>query len=462
MSSWTRPLAPLAILAAAPLAGCAGLSRAAHVPVHLISHEVCSTAFISRIDPERFYTRAVAPDVKPIAWLLSHRIDPTRREVTVSLAGVARSRAVYHPGAGCVVDQGVQPPSLPVPAPQTPAGPAFMQVGAEVVAPGDPALAAALDRAFVEAATGPQRNTHAIVVVKDGHVVAERYAPGYGPGTLLNGWSMTKSTTNALLGILANRGEIDMTAPAPVAAWSAPGDPRGAITPDDLLRMRSGLALGQSLASSWRSLFDPAAQATFALPDMAGEAERAPLQVAPRTRWRYADGNTTILARMIADKVGGPAAAQAFARRELFDKLGMGPVVLETDARGTPIGATHMWASARDWARLGLLFANDGVVGGERVLPAGWVDYSARLTAGSEDFGYGAGFWTDRGEPRAHAFRPHLPADAFMARGHHGQYVIIVPSKRLVVVRLGDAYTAREDMGGVDRLVGEVIAATGG
>lgn len=461
MSPWTRPLAPLAILAAAPLAGCAGLDRAAHVPVHLISHELCSTAFVSGIDPERFYAQALAPDVKPAAWALRHHIDAERMEARVSLAGVVHSRAAYHPGLGCLVDQGVRPPAVPVLAPAPPSNPP-LPIGRDIVTPANPALAAALDRAFVEAPTGPRRNTHAVVVIKNSRVIAERYAPGYGPTTPLNGWSMTKSTTNALLGMLAQRGAIDMNAPAPVAAWSTPGDPRSRITPDDLLRMRSGLGLGQSLTSSWRSIFDIAAQATFAVPDMAGEAEAARLQVPPGARWRYADGNTSILARIIADKVGGPAAIQAFARRELFDRLGMGPVVLETDATGTPIGATHMWASARDWGRLGLLFANDGVVGGERLLPAGWVDYSARLTPGSEDFGYGAGFWTDRGQPRAHAFRPHLPSDAFMARGHHGQYVIIIPSQRLVVVRMGDAYTPREDMPGVDRLVGEVIAATGG
>lgn len=462
MSSRLRRLAPLAILAAAPLAGCAGLDRAAHVPVHLISHELCSTAFISKVDAERFYDEALAPEVRPLAWMIRHHVDRDRQEARASLAGLARSRAVFRPGAGCVVDQGAAPPDLTPLVPSPAVGPALLQADAELVAPTDPRLAAALEHAFVEAPKGPRRNTRAIVVVKDGRVIAERYAPGYGPQTAMNGWSMTKSLTNTLLGMLALRGEIDMDAPAPLAAWSAPGDPRGKITLDDLLRMRSGLALGQSLSASWTSAFDAAAQATFAVPDMAGRAEAARLETAPGGRWRYADGNTAILARIVTQKVGGPAQMQAFARRELFDRLGMGAVTLETDATGTPIGATHMWASARDWARLGLLFAQDGVVNGERLLPAGWVDYSARLTPGSEDFGYGAGFWTDRGSPRAHAFRPHLPADAFMARGHHGQYVVIIPSKQLVVVRMGDAYTPREDMPGVDRLVGEVIAATGG
>ncbi|WP_374574574.1 serine hydrolase [Phenylobacterium sp.] len=456
-----RP-SPLFLLMLAPLAGCAGLGRAVHVPVNLISHELCSTAFISEVDPERFYDEELAPQVAPIAALLRHHVDYDARTASASLAGRAESRAIYHDGLGCIVDQGVTPPPVPALAPEPPAGPPLLEAGAAVAEPADPALKAALDQAFAEPPKGPRRNTHAVVVVKDGRVIAERYAPGYGVMTRLHGWSMTKSATNALLGILVREGRLEMDAPAPVAAWSAPGDPRGKITPDDLLRMRSGLALGQSLTASWTSAFDEAAQSLFATPDQAARAEAARLQAAPGTRWRYADGSTAILARIVTDKAGGPAAVQAFARRELFDKLGMGPVVLETDATGAPFGSTHVWASARDWARLGLLFANDGVVNGERILPEGWVDYSARLTPGSEAYGYGAGFWTERGAPRAHTFRPHLPADAFMARGSRGQYVVIVPSRRLVVVRMGEAYTPREDMGAVDRLVGEVIAATGG
>ena len=134
-------------------------------------------------------------------------------------------------------------------------------------------------------------------------------------------------------------------------------------------------------------------------------------------------------------------ASLAFARRELFDKLGMRHVTLEFDAVGTPIGSSHMFASARDWARFGLLYLNDGVVGGERLLPEGWVDYSATMTPGSEEFGYAAGFWTNRGPGAGARYRIDrgMPADAFMARGAYGQYVVVVPSQRLVVARFGTA-----------------------
>jgi len=463
-----RKFSPLASLLAPPLAalsltGCGSLSpiRAARVPTSLAAHQLCSAVFVGGVEPQRFFAESIAPDVTPVAGLVRHEVDREHGAVTASLAGLAPSRAVYRGPLGCVVDQGVTPPKVTLAAR---AGPPLLPplAGPEPVAPSEPALQAALDHAFAEPERAPHRWTHAVVIVHDGRIVAERYAPGYGVATPQHGWSMTKSATNALLGVLVRDGRLRMDQPAPVAAWSRPRDPRHAITPDNLLRMTSGLRIGQSLMSDWTTAFDPAAQMNFAVPDMAGMAERAPLAAPPGRSWRYTDGNTAILGRIIRDAAGGDAASvQAFAHRELFDKLGMEHVTLETDATGAPIGGIGMWASARDWARLGLLYLNDGAVGGERILPQGWVDYSARLTPGSEAFGYGAGFWTNQPSPGARRTRPHMPADSFMARGSHGQYVVVVPSARLVVVRLGDAYTFAGDIEAMDRLVGEAIAAVG-
>jgi CubicO group peptidase (beta-lactamase class C family) len=453
----------LAPLAALTLAGCGSLSpiRAAQVPTSLAAHQLCSAVFVSGVEPERFYRESIAPQVAPAGGLVRREIDREHRAVTASLAGLATSRAVYHGPLGCIVDQDVTPPTV---APARRSGPAVLPplAGPDPVEPAQPALKAALDHAFAETDQAPHRRTRAVVVVHDGRIIAERYAPGYGVATPQHGWSLTKSATNALLGVLVRDDRLRMDQPAPVAAWSRADDPRHAITPDNLLRMTSGLKIGQSLMSDWTTVFNPAAQMNFAVPDMAGMAQRARLATPPGRSWRYTDGNTAILGRIIRDAAGGDAASvQAFAHRELFDKLGMEHVTMETDATGTPIGGIGMWASARDWARLGLLYVNDGVVGGERLLPEGWVAYSARLTPGSETFGYGAGFWTNQPSPGARRTRPHMPADSFMARGSHGQYVIVVPSARLVVVRLGDAYTFADDILGVDRLVAETVAAVG-
>jgi CubicO group peptidase (beta-lactamase class C family) len=444
------------------LAGCGKIDRAAGVASGFVSHQLCSAAFVSGLEPERYYREAIAPTMHPVSFLAHHSVDPRRREVSVSFAGIASARAVYRGPAGCLVLHG-DPPAATAALQAEPAPPLLPEIaGPEVVEPRQPALRAALDRAFAENAEPPFRQTKAIVVVRDGRVIAERYAPGYGIDTPMLGWSMTKSVTNALLAILVRQGKLDMTAPAPIAAWSEPGDPRHAITPDNLLRMNSGLDIGQSMTASASTAFDPTAYMVFSGErDMAGFAERAPLKAPPGTWWNYTNGNTLLLSRLIRDDAGGDAASVlAFAHRELFDKLGMRHVSLEFDAVGTPIGASHMFASARDWARFGLLYLNDGVVGDERILPQGWVDYSVSPTPGSGVYGYGAGFWTNRGGGDGAAYRiAHgLPADAFMARGSGGQYTIVVPSQRLVVVRLGPAFTTRDDMEVVAKLVGDVIA----
>lgn len=167
-----------------------------------------------------------------------------------------------------------------------------------------------------------------------------------------------------------------------------------------------------------------------------------------------------LVSRIVRDKSGGDAGSVlAFAHRELFDKLAMKKVALELDSTGTPIGSSHMLATPRDWAKFGLLYLNDGVVGGQRLLPEGWVDYSATLTPGSEEFGYAAGFWTNRGASGGARYRVKagIPSDAFMARGAYGQYVVVIPSKRLVVARFGMAFDRRNDLDTVAHLIAEVI-----
>ena len=467
----THPaLRAAALLALAlPLGACGNLSpsRAALVATGYISHQLCSAVFVAGQDPERAYREAIEPLAGPLAFLEKHQIDRERAEVRATIAGLAESRAEHRPPYGCVnttglastasLDQALAAPA----AGATPAPPLLAPIaGPAVVEPADPRLRDALDRAFAEAPSGPRRHTHAIVVVQRDRIVAERYADGIGVETPLAGWSATKSATNALLGILVHQGKLDMNAPAPIAAWADPSDPRHAITPDQLLRMTSGLHAGQSLHDV--SAFDPAARMLFAQADMAAFAASRPLAHSPGTHWNYADPNTMLLSRIVRDLAGGsPRSTRAFVQRELFDKLGMQHATLEFDASGTPIGGSHLWAPARDWARLGLLYLNDGVAGGVRLLPPGWVAYSAAQTPGAEYVGYGAGFWTNRGKGYGAEYRvaAGIPADAFMARGSYGQYVVIVPSQQLVVVRLGPAWTTRDDMDTVARLTRDAIAA---
>jgi CubicO group peptidase (beta-lactamase class C family) len=255
-----------------------------------------------------------------------------------------------------------------------------------------------------------------------------------------------------------------MDDPAPIAEWAAAEDVHHPITSDQLLRMVSGLSCGDSLhTSGFRTIFDADTQMEYDAADEAAVAARADLRAAPGTEWQYTNCNFALLSRVVrVDAGNSPEATRRFLRRELFGPLGLEHATMEFDGAGTPLGTIQLWASARDWARFGWLYVRDGISpGGERILPEGWVDYSARLTPRSEEYGYGAGFWTQRGDSIGGRARvaAGMPADSFMALGSQGQYTIVIPSHQLVIVRLGWSYTPHDDLDAAERLTREVIAA---
>lgn len=444
-------------------------ARARDVPkvaTGFVASVLCSETFVSGLDPGKVFseTTAAMPGTGLITWAMDYKVDPARKDVMVTLFGLGRSHAVYRGGAGCYLDHGGAVREVVVPPMDS--KPALLPdiAGPSPVAPVNPELAAALDRAFAEPAGPPFRHTRAIVVLKDGHIVAERYAEGFGIDTPILGFSATKSVTTALIGILVREGKLSINKPAPVAAWQNPADPRHAITIDQLLRHTAGLALGSSLSASLGSALEPVNRMKYIEADMAGYAESIALDAPPGSAWNYHDGNYLILSQLIGRAVGGsPADVLRFANSELFAPLGMRHVTLEFDASGTIEGSSQMLAPARDWARFGQLYLDDGVVGGKRILPEGWVRYSASPTAGAF-VGYGAGFWTNLGDSRGARYRIEQgwPRDAFFAKGTIGQYVIVIPSQRLVIARFGRTPNWPLDADGVSRLVSDVIAATGG
>jgi CubicO group peptidase (beta-lactamase class C family) len=458
------------ILAATTALGALAMSaaRARDVPkvaTGFIANILCSETFVSGLQPEKIVseTTDAMPGANLIAWAMDYRVDRARRDVTVSLFGLSKSHAVYREGLGCYLDHGDAVAEVSVP-PADPKQPALLPdiAGPAVVTPATPQLAAALDRAFAEEQP-PHRHTRAVVVLKDGHVVAERYAEGFGIDTPILGFSATKSVISALTGILVRKGALTLDQPAPVAAWQGAGDPRGAITVDHLLRHTAGLAIGSSLEASLGAAFEPVNRMKFMESDMAGYAESLDLATPPGSVWNYNDGNFIILSHLIRNAAGGEAAdVIRFARQELFTPLGMRNVTIEFDASGNPEGSSQMLASARDWARFGALYLNDGVVGGKRILPEGWVNYSASPTKNAW-VGYGAGFWTNLGDSFGASYRVEhgWPRDAFFAKGTIGQYVIIIPSERLVIVRLGRSPNWPPEADGVFDLVRDVVAATG-
>ena len=429
--------------------------RALRTATGTAAHDLCSETFVSQLDPEQVFTESLAPrpGFRWIAWAVNHHVDPTRREARASLLGTLPSRAAFRDGVGCVLVHGNEPVATAKIRGAVPAQPLLPAIAGPVaVEPADLRLKAALDAAFLETQHPPHANTKAIVVVHNGRVIAERYAQGYGINTPILGFSMTKSVMNALVGMLVHERKLALDAPAPVAAWSGIADPRRAITVEQLMRMSSGLALDET-----GSGFDPSNQMFYVEPDMAGYAQRAALVAAPGTRWAYSSASTHLLARIVRDRVGGTAdAVQRFAFRELFDVLGMRSVTLEMDATGTPIGAHYMLASARDWARFGSLYLDDGVVGGRRLLPEGWVQFSTTPTLGTA---YGAGWWTNRGsDPGAlHRVKAGIPADAYFAFGNLGQRIAVIPSERLVIVRMARSHLPLGNMAGFEALIVSTI-----
>lgn len=286
--------------------------------------------------------------------------------------------------------------------------------------------------------------TRALLILRDGQPIYERYAEGFGPDSKLISWSMAKSITAALIGLLVADGRLALDAPAPVAAWQRAGDPRGAITLRHLLHMASGLDHVEEGDPAWEAdtvtmLFGDGA------PDMAAFAEAKPATARAGEVFNYSSATSVILSDIIADTLapgGSPTARRdavlEYLRSRLAEPVGMTSLTPEFDAAGTMIGGSIMHATARDYARFGELLRQRGVADGQRVLPESWVSFMR--SPSSRDAGYGGHIWLNRPRPAGagQALWPgEGPNDLFACLGHQGQYIIVSPSQRLTVVRLG-------------------------
>jgi CubicO group peptidase (beta-lactamase class C family) len=457
----TRSLVAAVVLSTLTACSALSIDKVPRVATSLTSHLVCSGTFVSGMDPDKTFTEFVRPlqGMRLVNWGLRYHVDRAAREVTATVAGGFESRAVFRDQLGCVVTHDGETIETLRPLPPGAVAAAMLPdiAGPALVQSADPRMQAALARAFDEPEQPPFHQTRAVVVMRDGKIIAERYAPGIGIDTPLLGWSLTKSVTNALIGILVRQGRLDIQKPAPLPAWDDPADPRHAITVDHLLRLTSGLDIPET-----HSGFDASTRIMFLEHDKAGVASAARLAAAPGTSWYYNDPQYMLLSRVVRDTVGGQAGdVLQFVRRELFGPLGMRHATLEFDATGTPMGVNSMYASARDWARFGQLYLNDGMAGAQRILPEGWVN---RSVAPSLDTGYGAGFFINRADGLVPGWgvpwgMPHAPRDTFFGRGFMGQYVVIVPSERLVVVRMSASHVRGDDIEKTDELMGGVLDA---
>ena len=417
----------LVAIAAALAWGLARLWRMAAIGAAYRSKVLCSIVFGTRrtVDVQR------APEVTAESYrllrLFQSRVDPISRTVTTSFFGLRPRTAVYRPGLGA---------TLMFPGADGGSG---LRRAETATAPSSAlrkSRSARLDHVVEAAFTEPnrrrRRRTYAIVVLRDGEMIAEQYAAGFDSETPLPGWSMTKSVLNALVGILVGEQRLSLQDRALLPEWQPP-DPRSAITLEDLLRMRSGLKFSEVYADFSSEVIEM----LFNRPDAAAYASGRPLVFVPGTTWSYASGTSNILSAIVRRVVGEPYLD--WPRQVLFEPLGMTSAILEPDASGTFVCSSFMLATARDWARFGQLFLQDGVWNGTRVLPDGWVAFSRSPTSQSPNHNYGAHWWLKL-QPEMGGGTPaaaRIPGDAFFAVGHEAQTLTVIPSRRLVVVRLG-------------------------
>lgn len=355
----------------------------------------------------------IYPDLDPLVRTLPVEVTPGGARVSWDPVMPPRF-AVHSAGAGCAI--------LPVGTPEPRAGQSVVRRPDSSPMPtgevrGDRvALGRVLAQAIGET-YGPGSNTTAVVLVQDGRMVAETYAEGFGPDAPQRTWSVAKSLAATVVGAAVHRGEADVMAPAAIANWQVPGDPRAAITLDNLLRMASGLT-SDTAGNRTDALY-------FGGVTVIEQTPTWPMIAPPGSRYRYANNDTLLATLSLAPTYG------RHSPHALFDSLGMARTTAETDWRGGYMLSSQVWTTARDLARFGQLYADNGVWNGERVLPEDWLAYVSRPSGPqppSGAFGYGAGFWLlNRSEG--------VPADTIGAFGNRGQYVIIVPSRRIVIVR---------------------------
>jgi CubicO group peptidase (beta-lactamase class C family) len=420
------------------------LIQAAPIGSGYMAQIVGSGLFVSNRSLDSILTKDLnAPELS----IFDVEIDKENKIVSVSVKGLFKKQSIYREGLGyTLLNEGIsreelkhQQVEIPTPLPENPdeiPWPTGDRVNQREIPAGvnQLLLDETLNRVFSEPDLQNLRQTRAVVVVYDGKIIAERYALGIHKNMPLIGWSMTKSVVNTLVGILVKEGKLSLEERAPVPEWNNPKDKRHAITMNDLLQMSSGLWFEEH----YSSLLANVNLMLWDRSDTAAYAASQSLYREPGSHCQYSSGTTNIITRIIRHVIGNQKEYFAFPRNALFNKIGMRSAVIEPDSAGNFIGSSLMFATARDWARFGLLYLNDGVWEGERILPEGWVKYTTTPAPHAQKGNYGAHFWLNAGDQdnRSNRNFPKLPTDLFWASGFQNQSVVVIPSQKLVVVRL--------------------------
>ena len=418
---------------------------------------LCSAIFNagrSQAAAESIELTGTYPQYDALLPTLETHVSRTNRNVTVAFDPALPPRlATHQDGLGCTIrpigalvpTETAGPASAP---PSAAARPSLRWPDGDDAATGRlrgdaRALSAVTGQAMDGIGYGDGSRTTALIVVQRGRIVSENYAPGFDMRTSQRTWSVAKSLAGTIMGVAVRRGLLTVDAGAPIPEWQLPGDPRGRITLDQLLRMASGLHSDHAGNRTDAIYFGGTA--------VTEQAVAWPIEVRPGTRFRYAN-NDTLLAVRALRAVLPPDEQRSFPAQMLFDRIGMRDTVAEADWQGNFILSSQVWSTARDLARVGLLWLNDGVWQGERLLPEGWMAYMTRPSGPqpARGPGYGATLWL-------YGAAQGLPEGSYAARGNRGQYVMVVPSRDVVIVRRG------EDPAGspfdLERFAADVVAA---
>lgn len=380
---------------------------------------LCSCMYVSGLSQEE----AEQTDLGfSLLWLSSNSVDEKNKVVFSNVLGMHTKKAVYRDGRGCTLegDSNLEPYN-----PKDDINYADDIWPNELIS-GSAEIQSALQGAFDNPGESVL-NTRGVVVIHKGKIIGEAYAEGIDKDTPLLGWSMTKSIASTLAGILSKDGYWRLEDPMNITDWQT--DDRRDITLNNLLQMSSGL--------NWEENYGAVSTATKMLyesDDKGGFAQNQNLISAPGSEWVYSSGTTNILSRAMAEAFPAQETYLQFPYERLFGPIGAKSFVLETDASGHFIGSSYGYASARDWAKVGLLYLQEGNWNGEQIIDSAWVAYSQTPAPASEG-AYGGHFWLNRGGK----FESY-DDNAYWMAGFHSQQVAIHPDKDLVIVRLGVTY----------------------
>lgn len=395
----------------------------------IVAKQTCSLTWVSGLEADRARDMYLDPLLGNAGSVMSATIDGETRTVRASAVGLWGADAVWREGLGCTL---VHRPrmfdaDLAVPWHEEPDY--FELDTAHRDANFDAeALSAAVNSAFGDA--HDPRNTLAVAIFHQGRLVAERYDNGADRTTRLHGWSMTKSAMATLAGVLTQQGRVDITEPGRIAGLTDRVDDADAqaTTIEDLLRMTGGRAVAEL-----NNGFDPNSDMLMTEPDMVAFSATRERLHPPGAYWQYMSGDTILATATMQRLMGETLEDQTRAiRAELFEPLGIRSAILEPDNSGTFQGSSYLYMTAHDWARLLMPYTTGGVVDGEQFIPENWTDIVSTPTEGASGV-YGMGFWI----PNARTPEVRLPDDAFNAQGFQGQYGFVIPSRDLVIIRMG-------------------------